>query len=219
MDSETLLNSFKKSESLFHRFLSELKEQISSKGLGNFPFCDMPIGSLTALNWIVDALKKNQYDTTELESNISSLYAEVEQLNDEMNGAYYKKLFIYLEQLVHAYEEYFNDFQKYKNKLASSPSNYNDYVESHAEGIYFINEDEDFEFFFAKRTGIEGLLDFFKDRYNVEPIRKRVEKLDIIAKRDIWEAMKAFDIPEDHYGLRTSDIAPEKYWWLHLKKP
>lgn len=215
MEIQNLLHLFHEEVHFFNNAMTDLKRDISRVGLEKITYNYLPVNSLVSSQWIIAALKKLQYDTSVLEKEIKLQQSEIDELNQELHGDYYRQLFVRLGQLVISYESYFENFTEYKRRIEKSPSEYNDYVEMHSDGIQFDDED-DFCSLLFKRNAIEDLLFFLKDRFDLQKIQETVDNLDIIFQRDMRKAMNAFDIPDR--CLKENELAPENYWWFHIRK-
>lgn len=219
MDVNSLIKRFNINLKSYQDHLNEIKNELGKKGQYGAGNSFYPLSDKKEISWILDSLKKMEYNTLLIENEVSKIDMEFESYTRTINKEYFDHLYNDLNKLIAEYESYFKDFQKNKNYFRTKEEVdplYKEYFLKREEGLFFADGYE-FDIVRNVRTYIGILFEYLNEKFDVLDLRSKVNKLDSIFKRDIEEILKILKINDEYSrALINVPYAPKEYWWLHL---
>jgi hypothetical protein len=212
------LKRFKEEVNYFEQYFLKLENKAKENRL-EYPFFNQSIREIVHLKHIVEYLKKIDKNTTEEDNIVKSFRERLDRFNQDTNNEYYQLAIKRLDRLVGEQKKYCYGFRSWR-KLVKTDNAGHLYIPRDFrildERPYWI-DDEEWENIFGERTEIQNLLEYFEGEYDFKEYINILKKVDEVIKPMIYEIIEYFEIPEE--VIYNFPEAPEKYWWLHLKKP
>ncbi|KKG09875.1 hypothetical protein EO98_16230 [Methanosarcina sp. 2.H.T.1A.6] len=215
MDKKYLLDALRRYLEYYRDSINEMKTDPKKVGPYGVKTPFFPLYNRKGIFWILDSLGKIGCNTSQFEREVSKIDEEFKAYEKDYKEDFLNPLYNDLKGLIGTYEEYFSDFQKYKDIFRANEELdplYKEYFLNRNKGLFFADEYE-FDILISVRTYIEILFEYLDGKLNIEGLKNKVQEMDNIFKKDLDDILKCMGL--DEYPS-YEPFAPAKYWWLHI---
>lgn len=215
MDKEYLLYVLRLSLEYYRDSINKMKIDPGKMGPHGARTPFFPVYHRKNISWILDSLGKIGFDTSQFERELSEIDEEFRAYGESHKEDILNSLYNDLKGLIGSYEEYFSDFQKYKEYFRTKEDVdplLKEYFLNRDIGLYFLDGYE-FDILISIRTYIEVLFEYLDGKFDLEELKNKVQKMDDIFKKDLKDILKSMGF--DKYPS-DAQFPPAKYWWRHL---